>query len=74
MLRARLLDLITGMRTAPSIDALERMESEVDDIVRDTLIFHEDGAIEDGQLAAFNLVLDQFRFVAAERRRALAGA
>ncbi len=74
LLRARLLDLITGMRTAPSIDALERMESEVDDIVRDTLIFHEDGAIEDGQLAAFNLVLDQFRFVAAERRRALRGA
>ena len=70
LLRGRLLDLIAGMRTAPSIDALERMESEVDDIVRETLIFHEDGAIEDGQLAAFNLVLDQFRFAAAERRRA----
>jgi TRAP-type uncharacterized transport system substrate-binding protein len=71
LLRDRLRDLIAGMRTAQSIEALERMESEVDDIVRDTLIFHEDGAIEDGQLVAFNLALEQFRYVAAERRRVL---
>ena len=74
LLRDRLLDLISSMRTAQSIEALEGMEGEVDDILRDTLIFHEDGAIEDGQLAAFNLALEQFRYVAAERRRVLEGA
>lgn len=71
LLRDRLLDLIARMRAEQSIEALERIESEVDDIVRDTLMFHEDGAIEDGQLAAFNLVLEQFRYIAAERRRVL---
>ena len=71
MLRDRLLDLIARMRAEQSIEALERMESEVDGIVQDTLMFYEDGAIEEGQLAAFNLALGQFRYVAAERRRIL---
>jgi hypothetical protein len=69
--RDRLLDLIAKMRGEQSMAALERMESEVDDIVQDTLMFYEDGAIEEGQLAAFNLALGQFRYVAAERRRIL---
>jgi TRAP-type uncharacterized transport system substrate-binding protein len=71
VLRDRLLDLIARMRAEQSIAALEGMESEVDDIVQDTLMFYEDGAIEEGQLAAFNLALGQFRYVAAEQRRIL---
>ena len=71
VLRDRLLDLIARMRAEQSIAALEGMESEVDDIVQDTLMFYEDGAIEEGQLAAFNLALGQFRHVAAEQRRIL---
>jgi hypothetical protein len=74
LLRDRLLDLFARMRAEQSIDMLEQMEGEVDDIVGETLVFYEDGAIEEGQLTAFGLALAQFRHVAAERRRALEGS
>lgn len=71
MLRERLLDLIAQARSERSLDEVERIEGEVDEILRDTLICYEDGAIEEGQLTAFGLVLEQFRHVATERKRTL---
>jgi TRAP-type uncharacterized transport system substrate-binding protein len=71
LLREQLLDLITRTRDEQSLETLGQMEAVVDGILRDTLTFYEDGAIEEGQLAAFGLALEQFRHVAAERRRVL---
>ncbi len=71
MLRDRLLDLIAQARSERSVEEVERIEGEADEILRDTLACYEDGAIEEGQLTAFGLVLEQFRHVAAERKRTL---
>ena len=71
MLRDRLLDLIAQARSERSLAEVERIEGEADEILRDTLACYEDGAIEEGQLTAFGLVLEQFRHAAAERKRAL---
>jgi hypothetical protein len=45
------------------------MQREVDDILRKTIHCHRDGAIEDGDVSAFGLVLVQLHQTAAERRR-----
>jgi TRAP-type uncharacterized transport system substrate-binding protein len=71
VLRDRLLDLIEKARSERSPQELERIEGEADRILRDTVACHEDGAIDEGQLAAFGLVLEQFRYVAAERKRTM---
>src|SRR3984885_14135040 len=50
--RDRLLTAITSVREATLVDDLAAMQSAADDILRETLACHEDGAIEDGALAA----------------------
>jgi hypothetical protein len=46
----------------------------VDDILRETLAAYDDGAIEEGDLSAFGLVLEQFHHAIADRRMAIAAA
>lgn len=72
--RERLLDAITTVRGAQSHDQLDAMQCEADDILRETLACHDDGAIEDGDLTAFNLVLMQFHHAVASRRSVLDSA
>jgi hypothetical protein len=55
--------------TTPSLEQLAAMQREVDDILRETIHCHRDGAIEDGDVSAFGLVLVQLHQTAAERRR-----
>ncbi len=71
-LRERLMDMITAARSCDSGEELDRMQSEADDILRDTLRCFEDGAIEEGALAAFNIALEQFHNAVADRRALLA--
>jgi TRAP transporter TAXI family solute receptor len=66
--RDRLLTAISGVREATSVNDLAAMQSAADDILRETLACHEDGAIEDGDLAAFGLVLAQFHQAIVDRR------
>jgi len=47
------------------------MQAEADDILRDTLHCFEDGAIEEGALTAFNIVLEQFHHAVADRKALL---
>jgi hypothetical protein len=68
-LRERLFTLIEMARSENSSVGLDELEREADGILRDTLACYQDGAIEDGELAAFGLALDQFRHVASERKR-----
>jgi hypothetical protein len=67
-----LLNAISSVREATSLDDLAAMQSAADDILRETLACHEDGAIEDGDLAAFGLVLAQFHQAIVDRRAVIA--
>ena len=51
-----------------SPEELAAMQREVDDILRETLECYDDGAIEEGDLSAFSLVLEQFHHAVADRR------
>ena len=69
VLRERLFDLIGLARSESSLPALQELEREADEILRDALTCYQDGAIQDGELAAFGLALDQFRHVVSEQKR-----
>jgi hypothetical protein len=70
-LRERLLEMIAGARKSDSVEDLDSMQTEADNILRDTLHCYEDGAIEDGALTAFNIALVQFHHAVADRRALL---
>jgi TRAP transporter TAXI family solute receptor len=70
-LRERLLEMLARARHSDSAEELDRMQSEADDILRDTLRCFEDGAIEEGALTAFNIALEQFHNAVADRRALL---
>ena len=48
------------------------MQTEADEILRDTLDCYEHGAIESGTLTAFQIALEQFHNAVADRRLFLA--
>jgi TRAP transporter TAXI family solute receptor len=70
-LRERLLELIAAARRSDSLEELDRMQSEADEILRDTLHCFEDGAIEEGALTSFNIALEQFHHAVADRKALL---
>jgi TRAP transporter TAXI family solute receptor len=70
-LRERLLEMIAAARRSDSADELDRMQAEADDILRDTLLCFEHGAIEEGALTAFNIALEQFHNSVADRKALL---
>ena len=69
--RDNLLGIISRVRLAESLDELAAMQSEVDAVLRETLDCYDDQAIEEGDLAAIGLVLDQFNHAVADRRIAI---
>ena len=69
--RDSLLDAISRVRAARTSEELDAMEREADGMLRETLEFYEDGAIEEGTLSAFRLVMEQFDEAVVERRAAL---
>ena len=60
-------------RRAPqrSIEELDEMQAEADEILRDTLDCYEHGAIEEGTLTAFQIALEQFHNAVADRKALL---
>jgi len=73
--RAKLFELISRVRVAETPEELFSMQREVDGVLRETLDCFDDGAIEEEDLSAFGLVLEQFHHAVAERRTTLdAGA
>ena len=74
MHRDNLLDLIAKARRGRnSARRLTAMQGEADDVLREALECYEDGAIEEGDLAAIGLALEQFRHaVAGPARRSIA--
>ncbi|WP_291867358.1 TAXI family TRAP transporter solute-binding subunit [Bradyrhizobium sp.] len=69
--RDNLLAAIAKVRLAQSPDELTEMQREVDGMLRESLDCYDDGAIEEGDLAAIGLVLDQFHHAVADRRIAM---
>jgi len=69
--RERLLEMLTAARKSASMDELDAMQTEADDILRNTLHCFEDGAIEEGSLTAFSIALEQFHNAVADRKTVL---
>jgi TRAP transporter TAXI family solute receptor len=72
--RDSLFELITKARQAESPEALTQMQGEADQVLREALDCYEDGAIEEGDLSAIGLALDQFRHAVADRRMTIGSA
>ena len=69
--RDKVLDLIARVRVAETPEELLAMQRGVDAILRETLECYDDGAIEEEDLSAFGLVLEQFHHAVADRRAAM---
>ena len=69
--RNKILAMIPNVHTAQSVEELLAMQREVDAIIRATLECHDDGAIDEEDLAAFGLVLELFDHAVADRRAAM---
>lgn len=72
--RENLLAMISRAREAKTLEDLATMQHEVDGILRETLNSYDDGAIEEGDLSAFGLALEQFHHAVVDRRVAIAAA
>jgi TRAP transporter TAXI family solute receptor len=71
--RERLAATIARVRKISTIEELDALQAEADDILRETLDCFDDGAIEESDLAAYSLVMNQFHHAVADRRAALGG-
>jgi TRAP transporter TAXI family solute receptor len=69
--REKLLAAILLVRKLGTFEELDTLQSEADDILRETLGCFDDGAIEQGDLAAYGLVLEQFHHAVVDRRAAI---
>ena len=71
--RERLVEAIARVRKIETIEELDALQGEADTILRETLDCYDDGAIEESDLAAYSLVLDQFHHAVVDRRAAITG-
>ena len=71
--RDHLLEMLTTVRRCDSIEELDRMQAEADDILRQTLLCFEHGTIAEGALTTFNIALGQFHSAIADRKALLVG-
>jgi TRAP transporter TAXI family solute receptor len=69
--RDGLLDLIGKVRDAETPEALAVMQVDADELLREALECYEDGAIEEGDLSAIGLALQQFHNAVMDRRIAI---
>jgi len=65
--RKEIMAMISRVREAESAEELLAMQREVDAIIQEALQGYDDGAIDEEDLAAFNLVLELFHHAVAER-------
>ena len=70
--REKLLLAIGLLRQIETMEDLDTLQREADEILRETLTCYDDGAIEEGDLLAYSLVLDQFHNAIVDRRAAIA--
>ncbi|HEY3029376.1 MAG TPA: TAXI family TRAP transporter solute-binding subunit [Bradyrhizobium sp.] len=66
--RDNVLDLISKVRQAETAEELATMQREADGSLREALDCYDDGAIDEGELSAIGLALEQFHHAVADRR------
>lgn len=71
--RDKLLAHIAQVRKTDSLEELDALQEEADEFLRETLECYDDGAIEEGDVTAYALVLEQFHHAVADRRAVIAG-
>ncbi len=69
--RDKLLAAIALVRRSDSIEELDNLQADADNFLRETLEGYDNGAIEEADLSAYGLVLEQFRHAVADRRAAI---
>jgi TRAP transporter TAXI family solute receptor len=72
MHRDKLLAAIAQVRKTDSVEELDALQEEADEFLRETLECYDDGAIEEGDVSAYGLVLEQFHHAVADRRAVIA--
>jgi TRAP transporter TAXI family solute receptor len=70
--RDKLLLAIAQVRKTDSLEELDALQEEADEFLRETLECYDDGAIEEGDLSAYGLVLEQFHHAVVDRRAVIA--
>lgn len=70
-LRAKLIRMGARVRSANSGNEIDRMAAEAELILSDALHSYEDGAIDQGELTIFQMVMARFHFAALQRRSQL---
>jgi len=68
-MRNRLVEMISFARASRSIQQLDLLQKEADEILKDTLNCFDDGAVAQDTLSAFNLALDQFHVAVSDRKQ-----
>jgi len=71
--RKEIMAMISRVRDAESAEAVLAMQREVDAIIHEALEGYDDGAIDEDDLSAFNLVLELFHHAVAERQAGMEG-
>ena len=69
----QLIELMTAARKAETIEELDKLRADVDDILRKTIQQAEQHALDEQALAAFGLALNQAQLAIADRRAMLTG-
>jgi TRAP-type uncharacterized transport system substrate-binding protein len=69
----QLIELMTAARKAETIEELDKLRADVDDILRKTIQQAEQHALDEQALAAFRLALDQAQLAISDRRVMLTG-
>jgi TRAP transporter TAXI family solute receptor len=72
--RDKLLSAIAQVRKTNSVEELDALQEEADEFLRETLECYDDGAIEEGDLSAYGLVLEQFHHAVVDRRAVIAAS
>ncbi|MGA2055472.1 MAG: TAXI family TRAP transporter solute-binding subunit, partial [Bradyrhizobium sp.] len=72
--RDKLLAAIAQVRKTDSVEEIDALQEEADEFLRETLECYDDGAIEEGDLSAYGLVLEQFHHAVADRRAVIAAS
>jgi TRAP transporter TAXI family solute receptor len=67
----RLLDLMKSARNADSLETLDRLEAEADEILTAAVVEADKTDLDQPAMAAYSLALDQLRAAIADRRAAL---
>ena len=69
----QLIELMTAARKAETIEELDKLRADVDDILRKTIQQAEQHAVDEQALAAFGLALNQAQLAISDRRAMLTG-